>query len=205
MAENKGQSCMYQYHVLFHTQNLDKCLNMNLPPWPFADVAVQQPEAQPGAHSLTALAQAQASHEPVTLVCPACNTQVNTDVEYSMGTCSWIWVIALLLFCLCVRVPRPLRPDLVSSMPLPLALVFRSLSLRYEHFNHLPSVAPPVLNRSITGPVGQPITQTCLCVACVQATGVHPVRVQLVQKREAQVSALQRRHRCASSSSFQLP
>ena len=161
MAENKGQSCMY--HALFHTQNLDKNI-IWITAFAFADVAVQQPGAQSGA----AQAQAEASHEPVTLVCPSCNTQVTTDVEYSMGTCSWIWVIALLLFCLCAHVPRPLRPALVSSMPLPLALVFRSWGSAWDTSTSI--LGPPwrlrcSIARSLEEFIDRSRTR-CLCLVC---------------------------------------
>ena len=63
----------------------------------FTDVVVQT--QQSGAQVGAAQAAATASHEPVTIVCPACNTQVTSAVEYSMGICVWLWVVVLLLLC----------------------------------------------------------------------------------------------------------
>ena len=71
----------------------------------FTDVVVQT--QQPGAQVGAAQATATASHEPVTMVCPACNMQVTSAVEYSMGTCGWIWVVALLFICWCATRTAP--------------------------------------------------------------------------------------------------
>ena len=49
----------------------------------FADVVQQEPGA--------AQAAAQASLKPVIVRCPACNTQVQSTVNYSMGAFGWIW------------------------------------------------------------------------------------------------------------------